>query len=51
LNYLINNLKQNNTEKKIEISLSFMQIYMEKIIDLLNPSGGKLKIREDHQRG
>jgi len=28
------------------ISISFMQIYMEDIYDLFNPSNGKLQIRE-----
>ncbi|EGR32241.1 kinesin motor domain protein [Ichthyophthirius multifiliis] len=30
-----------------EINLSFMQIYIEEIFDLLNPDGQKLQIRED----
>lgn len=47
LDYLINHLKSTKQDKEWSISLSFMQIYMEEIYDLLNPRNGKLKIRED----
>jgi Cdc6-like AAA superfamily ATPase len=49
LNYLINQLKESRADKDWKLSLSFMQIYMDDILDLLNPSSGKLKIREDHE--
>lgn len=48
LNYLLNELKKSKSESDWSISLSFMQIYLEDIYDLLNPRNEKLKIREDH---
>lgn len=51
LNYLLNELKKSKSENDWSISLSFMQIYLEDIYDLLNPRNEKLKIREDHEYG
>lgn len=44
-------LKESKPEKDWSVSLSFMQIYLEEIDDLLNPSNARLKIREDHEYG
>lgn len=44
LNHILNHLNSKNKEEW-SISISFMQIYMEDIYDLFNPSNGKLQIR------
>lgn len=46
LNYILNHLQQTKNKDDWSISISFMQIYMEDIYDLFNPSNGKLQIRE-----
>jgi hypothetical protein len=51
LNYIINDLGKSKSKEEWSISLSFMQIYMEDIYDLLNPTNGKLQIREDMEYG
>lgn len=45
LNHMLNHLQQRRKEEW-SISISFMQIYMEDIYDLFNPTNGKLQIRE-----
>jgi hypothetical protein len=46
LNYILNHLHGSKNKEEWSISISFMQIYMEDIYDLFNPSNGKLQIRE-----
>jgi len=46
LNYMLNHFTQNKNKEEWSISISFMQIYMEDIYDLFNPTNGKLQIRE-----
>ena len=50
LNYILNHLQQTKNKDDFSISISFMQIYMEDIYDLFNPSNGKLQIRESVQQ-
>ena len=45
LNYILNSLSQSKRDSEFSVSLSFMQIYMEDIYDLLNPNDKKLQIR------
>lgn len=45
LNYILNHLNNSKNKEEWSISISFMQIYMEDIYDLFNPSNGKLQIR------
>jgi len=43
---MLNHFTQNKNKEEWSISISFMQIYMEDIYDLFNPTNGKLQIRE-----
>jgi hypothetical protein len=43
-------LEDRQTEE-FKMEISFLEIYREKVIDLLNPSGGHLKLREHPQLG
>lgn len=51
LNYILNHLNNSKNKEEWSISISFMQIYMEDIYDLFNPSNGKLQIRESIEQG
>jgi Cdc6-like AAA superfamily ATPase len=45
LNYILGHFNQSKGKEEWSVSISFMQIYMEDIYDLFNPSNGKLQIR------
>lgn len=45
LNHILGHLHSTRNPDEWSICISFMQIYMEDIYDLFNPSNGKLQIR------
>jgi hypothetical protein len=45
LNYILNYLSTTKNKDEWSVCISFMQIYMEDIYDLFNPTNGKLQIR------
>lgn len=45
LNYILNHFNSTKNKDEWNICISFMQIYMEDIYDLFNPTNGKLQIR------
>ena len=51
LNYILNHLSSSKSKDEYSVCISFMQIYMEDIYDLFNPSNGKLQIRESLEEG
>ncbi len=51
LNYILGQLNSTKNKEDWNICISFMQIYMEDIYDLFNPSNGKLQIRESLEEG
>ena len=51
LNQIISQLSATKSKDEWSICISFMQIYMEDIYDLFNPSNGKLQIRESLEQG
>lgn len=44
-------ISNSSDDTEFRIKISVIEIYMEKIRDLLNPSKSDLKIREDKTRG
>ena len=48
--YIFSQIKQDK-EHKYNISISFIQIYLESIQDLLEPKNKEIRIREDPERG
>jgi hypothetical protein len=49
---IFDTMNQQSINKQYNINLSYMEIYNEKIVDLLNPTfPGELKIRDDPQYG
>ena len=48
--YIFSQIKQDK-EHKYNISISFIQIYLESIQDLLEPKNKEIRIREDSERG
>ena len=48
--YLLKSIK-NDKEYKYNISISFIQIYLETIMDLLEPMNENIRIREDPEMG
>lgn len=51
LNQILSQLSATKSKDEYSICISFMQIYMEDIYDLFNPSNGKLQIRESLEQG
>lgn len=51
LTQILGQLTANRSKDEWSVCISFMQIYMEDIYDLFNPSNGKLHIRESLEQG
>jgi hypothetical protein len=51
LNYILQHFNSSKNKEDWNICISFMQIYMEDIYDLFNPTNGKLQIRESLEEG
>ncbi|XP_054154373.1 kinesin-like protein KIF18A [Oppia nitens] len=49
---LFRKLEEKSDEEKLELSISYFEIYNEVVFDLLDPTSGKaLAVREDNRRG
>ena len=49
---LFRQLEEKSEEEKLELSVSYFEIYNENVLDLLDPTSGKaLAVREDSRRG
>lgn len=51
LTHILGHLTTNKNKDDWSVCISFMQIYMEDIYDLFNPTNGKLHIRESLEQG
>ena len=49
--HIFKHVRANEHNCKFTITLSFLQIYMETVTDLLDPAKGPLNIREDPKSG
>ena len=49
--YLFEKIKQADTAIEFSIKCSYMEIYMEKICDLLDAKKNNLQVKEDKSRG
>lgn len=49
--YLFQTIEQADEEMEFQVKVSFLEIYMEKIMDLLDPKKSNLQVRKDKTKG